>query len=185
MATAITVNDVAAGLRRALTPDEVGYVERHLIPNLTDVVERYYNRPLQRREYTEELTSVGAGLLYPTYGPVRAVASVKDFGDATVETVWWDDRSITVPYQRNQGAYTVTYSAGDDHVPAAVKHALVNAITRVLSVSAEVSSGALGGYSVEGTSITYKVADNTPGGVGSFQAGELNAVRHFKRATFA
>lgn len=167
-----TLVDVRRATGRPLT-DAEAMRAADLILQLTAILERRLHRKFATTTITETHRMDTLGRLTPYKGPVLAVSAITVDGTAwTGDLAEWDQ--ISWP---SQSLVEVTYTAGSE-VDAGVAGSVAQIVARTLLTPAAIAAGAVTGYSVEGTSITYgnvSGADNTGGNVGRFTVGDLRA----------
>ena len=145
------------------------------IAALTATLERVLNRILDPREITETVTVGADGRLNPTRGPVVSLtsATVNDVEYPSTYLPHWASMTWSVGAE-----VEITYLAGREP-DAGIRDTIARAVARAMSMPVQVATGALGSYSVEGTSITYKTdGDDSAGGL---LVGELRGLGRLRR----
>lgn len=166
------LSDVRRELGRAMTDPEYTRAA-NMILQLTALLERKLHRRFQTATVTETQRIDRLGRLVPYQGPVLAVTAISVDGVAwTGDLTEWDLQT----WPQNS-LVEITYTVGSD-IDAGVAGAIASIVARTVLTPAAVATGAVTGYSVEGTSITYgnvSGADNSGGNVGRFTVGDLGS----------
>lgn len=173
-----TLVDVRRELGRALTdPEAVKAIA--LIEQLTALLERKLNRKFDTVTITETHTWFGRdGRLVLHAGPVIEVTEI-----LLDDVAWTGDLADWEQVHWPKGSeVTVTYNAGSD-VDAAVRGTVAQVIARTLIVAPNIAVGAVSGYSVEGTSITF-TGGQQDGNVGRFTVADLSSFSRLRRPVF-
>lgn len=179
----VGLGEIEAAMQRSLTPDEADRAMQ-LIEQVTGVLELHLNRDLTVKEHVDTVTVPWNGLVVLPHGPLLSVSSVTLGGYTS--TAWNDTFAHT--YFTPGSTMTVTYTSGDVVPHPAAQAAVCDAVAAAILAGPKVATGALGSYSVEGTSITYGAGAapgaNT-GGVGRFPVASIAGVARLRRAVLA
>jgi len=173
--------DIEIAMRRAMTAPEAA-ASSQLVDSITSLLELYLNRDLTVKTFTSERHVVGIdGHLRFYLGPVQSVVGVQVGVDGTpitdYNTNWWD------PIFGQGTTVFLTYTAGDLDVPDYLKQLIINGVAKSVLVNPQIAVGAIGHYSVEGTSIQYTVFNSRTdqGGVGQFTVADVTPIKRLKR----
>lgn len=172
-----TLLDVRRKLRRELTDDE-SVTALALIAEFSALLTRKLNRYFATTVITDErhvIDSRGDLRLY--YGPVLSVDSVTVDGSeyasplTDYDQIVWAESSVLL----------VTYTVGSV-ADAGVRGAVAQVIARTIQSDPTIATGAIKGYTVEGTSIQYGDFSGTAtGSQGPFTVGEWSAFSRLRR----
>lgn len=194
-----TPTDVAAHVRRPLTTEEQAsataqieaYTDilesalRHVVA-LNQFVETYH--PLPALAYAASaqtgystLGALGGGRVHLAKLPVHEVVSVVTQPrtgtgvDITDQIVLDGPQTLIVP---TFDPVEVTYTAGDNPTHPLVKHYVAGAVARNILTPATAATGAMSGYSVEGTSVNYQSQGYLDqDAIAPFSGAEMRALR--------
>lgn len=181
----VTIDEIETVLGRALTADETDRAEQ-LVRQLVDTLEVRLNRYLYPRAVTEThwlrpglIDTALPQRLQLWRGPVRSITSITVNGLAYTEPLALADWEGAA--WQTQVPVVVTYVAGDDPRPG-LSGLLSDIVARTLTAGTAAATGAIGSYSVEGTSITFgNVASGGVGGSGRLAVGDIRALGRLRR----
>lgn len=178
----VSVSDIEDVIGRPLTDPESIRVSIALSAVLL-TLEGWLDRDTYQREYEDEKHVFVFDLerLKPYHGPVVGSITVKsEPGTSGTSAVYpnWELQAFSA----GEVVY-IDYTSGDDvngpYAPL-YKSIIMDAITASIIRGTAVDTGAIGGYTVEGTSITYRdFSSNTS--VGKIEVASLNSVEFLRR----
>lgn len=194
-----TPADVAAHVRRPLTPEEQGFATTQ-IAAYANILEAAVKRVVAVQQFVETihpipamayastaqngystLTTFRGARVHLTKLPVQQVIKVEtkpQLGaqvDITLQVGFDGPQVLVVPTDE---PVEVTYTAGDNPTHPLVTATIAKAVARDILTPAAAASGAMTNYSVEGTSVSYQgQAYLDQGAVGPFSGTEMRALR--------